>query len=59
MNGFMLGRKRKNEEERWYLLPAMQHGARKKFFVRLWVAILVGSLTAAALGALIYYSNRP
>jgi hypothetical protein len=55
----MLGRKRKNEEERWYLLPAMQHGARRKFFVRLWVAILVGSLTAAALGALIYYSNRP
>lgn len=54
----MFGRKRKTEDERWYLLPAMQHGARKKFFQRLAVAILVGGLTAAALGALIYYNNR-
>ncbi len=54
----MLGWKRKTEEERWYLLPAMQHGARKKFIQRLLVAIVVGSLTAAALGALIYYNNR-
>ena len=55
----MFGGKRKNEEERWYLLPAMQHGARKKFFQRLAVALRVGSLTAAALGALIYFNNRP
>jgi hypothetical protein len=54
----MLGWKRKTEEERWYLLPAMQHGARKKFIQRLLVAILVGSLTAAALGAFIYYNHR-
>ena len=50
--------RRKNEEERWYLLPAMQHGARRKFFQRLAVAIVVGALTAAALGAFIYYQNR-
>ncbi|MBL9126213.1 MAG: hypothetical protein JNL97_01140 [Verrucomicrobiales bacterium] len=54
----MFGRKRKNEEERWYLLPAMQHGARRKFFQRLAAAIVVGCLTGAALGALIYYTNR-
>ncbi|MGE3311266.1 MAG: hypothetical protein AB7O66_14965 [Limisphaerales bacterium] len=54
----MLGGKRKTEPERWYLLPAMQHGARRKFFQRLAVAIVVGVLTAAVLGALIYYNHR-
>ncbi len=54
----MFGRRPDEERERWYLLPAMQHGARRKFYQRLTAAILVGTLTAAALGAMIYYANR-
>lgn len=46
------------EPERWYLLPAMQHGARKKFRRRMAAAIVVGLLTASALAALIYCNNR-
>lgn len=51
-------RKQEKEPERWYLLPAMQHGARRKFIQRMTAALLVGSLTAAALGAAIYFANR-
>lgn len=54
----MFGRKPDPEAERWYLLPAMQHGAKRKFYQRLAVAIVVGLLTAAALSALIYFNNR-
>ncbi len=50
--------KRDVEPERWYLLPAMQHGARRKFYQRLAIAILVGLLTAGALAALLYYVNQ-
>lgn len=46
------------ERERWYLLPAMQHGARRKFYQRLAVAIVVGLLAAAVVGSAIYYANR-
>lgn len=53
----MFGRKPDPDQERWYLLPAMQHGARKKFRQRMLAALLVGVLTAAALGALLYYQN--
>lgn len=54
----MFGRKPDEDAERWYLLPAMQHGAKRKFYTRLLVAILVGTITAAALAALIYFNNR-
>jgi hypothetical protein len=54
----MFGRKPETEPERWYLLPAMQHGARKKFRQRMLVSLLVGGLTAAVLGAIIYFNNR-
>lgn len=54
----MWGRKPDPDRERWYLLPAMQHGARKKFRQRLIVSVIVGALTAAALGAIIYFNNR-
>ena len=46
------------EPERWYLLPAMQHGARKKFRQRMLAAFIVGGLTAGALAAVIYLANR-
>lgn len=58
----MFGRGRnerdEREPERWYLLPAMQHGARRKFRQRMAAAIVVGLLTAGALAALIYFNNR-
>lgn len=54
----MFGRNPRKEPERWYLLPAMQHGARRKFLQRLAAAVIVGLLTAAALGAAIYFANR-
>lgn len=54
----MFWKRRDPERERWYLLPAMQHGARRKFYTRLAVAIVVGTLTAAVLAAMIYYNNR-
>ena len=54
----MFRRNQDKEPERWYLLPAMQHGARKKFIQRMIAAVLVGSLTAAVLGAAIYFANR-
>jgi hypothetical protein len=54
----MFGRKPDPERERWYLLPAMQHGARRKFHQRLVAAIIVGSLTATGLAAILYFSNR-
>lgn len=54
----MFGRKPDPDSERWYLLPAMQHGARQKFRQRLLVSLLVGALTAAVLGAIIYFNNR-
>jgi hypothetical protein len=50
--------RRQREEERWYLLPAMQHGARKKFYTRLVVAVVVGLVTAGALGTVMYLANR-
>jgi len=53
----MFGRRTSREPERWYLLPAMQHGARRKFYQRLIAALVVGLLTAAVLGAAIYYTN--
>lgn len=55
----MFGRSRDPDRDRWYLLPAMQHGARRKYYQRLAVAIVVGLLTAGALGAWIYFNNRP
>lgn len=54
----MFWRKETKEPERWYLLPAMQHGARKKFIQRLTAAVIVGLLTAGLLAAAIYYANR-
>ena len=54
----MFRRNQEKEPERWYLLPAMQHGARKKFMQRITAAVVVGVLTAAVLGAAIYYANR-
>jgi hypothetical protein len=50
--------KRDPERDRWYLLPAMQHGARRKFYQRLLIAIGVGLVTAAVLGTVIYFTNR-
>ena len=50
--------KRDPERERWYLLPAMQHGARRKFYTRLMAAVAVGLITAGLLAAAIYYANR-
>lgn len=50
--------KRNVEPERWYLLPAMQHGARRKFYQRLAIAIAVGLLTAGALAAMMLYVNQ-
>ncbi len=47
------------ERERWYLLPAMQHGARKKYFQRLAAAVVVGLVTAGILAVIIYYANQP
>jgi len=55
----MLFRSKPREDERWYLLPAMQHGARRKFYQRLTVAIVVGLITAAGVSAVIYFSNQP
>ena len=54
----MFGRKPEDEPERWYLLPAMQHGARRKFYQRLVAALIVGSLAAAAVGAWVWFANR-
>lgn len=51
--------RRDPERDRWYLLPAMQHGARRKFYQRLAIAILVGGLTAGLLGTAIYLANQP
>ena len=55
----MLFRSKPREDERWYLLPAMQHGARRKFYQRLAVAVIVGLITAGAVSAVIYFSNQP
>jgi hypothetical protein len=57
-NEAMFGRRNEEERERWYLLPAMQHGARRKFYQRLAVAVVVGSLTAALLALAIYQLNQ-
>jgi hypothetical protein len=57
-DALMFRRNQEKEPERWYLLPAMQHGARKKFMQRITAAVVVGVLTAAVLGAAIYYANR-
>jgi hypothetical protein len=54
----MWGSRRDEDRERWYLLPAMQHGARRKFYQRLVVAVVVGLLTAAAVGTALFYANR-
>jgi hypothetical protein len=54
----MLWSKRDPEKDRWYLLPAMQHGARRKFYQRLIAAIIVGLITAGALATIIYLNNR-
>lgn len=54
----MFGRRKDEERERWYLLPAMQHGARRKFYQRLAVAVVVGTLTAALLALAIYQLNQ-
>jgi hypothetical protein len=52
--------KRKKEPERFYLLPGQggQAYRRKQKFILKW-AIVVGLLVAAALGALLYWLNRP
>lgn len=47
------------DRERYYLLPAMQHGAREKFRARLTAAVVVGLLVAGALGGAIWWLNRP
>lgn len=54
----MSRRNQEKEPERWYLLPAMQHGARRKFLQRLTAAVVVGVLTAAALATALYFANR-
>ncbi len=53
-----LRRPRDPDRDRWYLLPAMQHGARRKFYHRLIAALIVGGLSAALLATAIYYANR-
>jgi hypothetical protein len=52
--------KRNKETERFYLLPGQGGAAyrRKQKFILTW-AIIVGLLVAAALGALMYFLNRP
>lgn len=55
----MFFRSKVREEERWYLLPAMQHGARRKFYLRLTAAIIVGLITAGLVALVIYLTNRP
>lgn len=50
-------RRRDPERDRWYLLPAMQHGARRKFYQRLTIAIIVGLITAGLLAGAIYMAN--
>lgn len=47
------------DRERYYLLPAMQHGAREKFRARMAAAVIVGLLVAGALGGAIWWLNRP
>ena len=52
--------KRNKENERFYLLPGQGGAAyrRKQKFILTW-AIVVGLGLSAALGALMYYLNRP
>jgi hypothetical protein len=54
----IFGRRRDPDRDRWYLLPAMQHGARRKFHQRLVVAIIVGTITGGLLAGAIYLANR-
>jgi len=56
----MLGFKRNKEAERFYLLPGQGGEAfrRKQRFILRW-SILVGLILAAAMGALMYFLNKP
>jgi hypothetical protein len=55
----MFRRRPDPDRERYYLLPAMQHGAREKFRARMLAALAVGLLVAGGLGAAIWWLNRP
>jgi hypothetical protein len=52
--------KRNKETERFYLLPGQGGAAyrRKQKFILVW-AIIVGVAVSSALGALMYFLNRP
>ncbi len=52
--------KRNKEPERFYLLPGQGGAAyrRKQKYILKW-SILVGLVVSVALGALMYYLNRP
>jgi len=56
----MLGFKRNKEAERFYLLPGQGGEAfrRKQRSILRW-SILVGLIVAAAMGALMYFLNKP
>jgi len=56
----MFGFKRNKEAERFYLLPGQGGEAfrRKQRFILRW-SILVGLILAAAMGALMYFLNKP
>ena len=52
--------KRNKEAERFYLLPGQGgHAYRRKQKTILTYSIVVGLIVAAALGALMYFLNRP
>jgi hypothetical protein len=56
----MFGFKRNKEAERFYLLPGQGGKAwrRKQKFILTWAAV-VGLLVAVALGAVLYFLNKP
>ena len=54
----MFKRKKLDEENRYYLLPAMQHGARRKHYQRLAWALVVGVIFSALTATLLYLMNH-
>jgi hypothetical protein len=51
------GKKRNPEEHRYYLLPGQGRSNRRKHRLQLVAAIIVGSIFAAIIGAVMWFMN--